>query len=73
MTKLEETVAAMKPAVSSVLIISDEAVASRYLDDVTNAIHSDLSVYSFVVPSGEKEKNLLRTITKLKRAPLKSG
>lgn len=57
LAKLEETVAAMRPAVSSVLIISDEAVASRYLDDVTNAVHSDLSVYSFVVPSGEKEKS----------------
>ncbi|MBO1578416.1 3-dehydroquinate synthase [Bacillus sp. XF8] len=47
----------MKPAVSNVMIISDESVASFHLKEVMDALQVEKHVFSFVVPSGEKEKS----------------
>lgn len=40
------------------MIISDEAVASLHLQTVVDALQIEQKVFSFVVPSGEKEKSL---------------
>lgn len=48
----------MQPSVSNIMIISDEAVASLHLQTVVDALQIDQKVFSFVVPSGEKEKSL---------------
>ncbi len=45
----------MKPSVSNIMIISDEAVASLHLQTVVDALQIEQKVFSFVVPSGEKE------------------
>ena len=37
------------------MIISDEAVAPLHLQTVVDALQIDQKVFSFVVPSGEKE------------------
>lgn len=47
----------MKPAISNVLLISDETVASFHLDEVIKILQVKQDVFSFVVPSGEKEKS----------------
>ena len=47
----------MRPAVSNVMIISDEVVASLHLQTVVDALQVEQQVFSFVVPSGEKEKS----------------
>ncbi|MDR4241310.1 3-dehydroquinate synthase, partial [Bacillus mycoides] len=47
----------MNPAVSNIMIISDEAVASLHLQTVVDALQVEQKVFSFVVPSGEKEKS----------------
>ena len=47
----------MKPVVSNVMIISDESVASLHLQTVMDALQIEQKVFSFVVPSGEKEKS----------------
>ena len=47
----------MKPAVSNILLISDETVASFHLGEVINTLRVKQDVFSFVVPSGEKEKS----------------
>ncbi|KFM98548.1 3-dehydroquinate synthase [Bacillus clarus] len=47
----------MTPAVSNVMIISDEAVAAFHLQTVIDALQVEQKVFSFVVPSGEKEKS----------------
>lgn len=47
----------MQPSVSNIMIISDEAVAPLHLQTVVDALQIDQKVFSFVVPSGEKEKS----------------
>lgn len=47
----------MHPSVSNIMIISDEAVASLHLQTVVDALQVEQKVFSFVVPSGEKEKS----------------
>ncbi len=48
----------MKPSVSNIMIISDEAVASLHLQMVVDALQIEKKVFSFVVPSGEKRSPL---------------
>ena len=48
----------MKPSVSNIMIISDEAVASLHLQTVVDALQIEQKVFSFVVPSGEKRSPL---------------
>ena len=48
----------MQPSVSNIMIISDEAVAPLHLQTVVDALQIDQKVFSFVVPSGEKESPL---------------
>jgi 3-dehydroquinate synthase len=42
---------------SSILIISDEAVAPKHLPKVQQTLDSSWNVHSFIVPSGEQEKS----------------
>ena len=55
LSNLTTIVQNMQPAVSNVMIISDEAVASLHLQTVIDALQVEQHVFSFVVPSGEKE------------------
>lgn len=55
--QLSKIIENMKPAVSSILLISDEKVASFHLDEVKNTLQLEKDVFSFVIPSGEKEKS----------------
>ena len=57
LSQLLTLIANMKPAVSNILLISDETVASFHLDEVINTLQVKQDVFSFVVPSGEKEKS----------------
>lgn len=47
----------MNPVVSQVMIISDEAVATYHLEQVRETLQIENNVFSFIVPSGEKEKS----------------
>ncbi|MGI2730695.1 3-dehydroquinate synthase [Bacillus cytotoxicus] len=57
LSSLTEVVQRMKPAVSNVMIISDESVATLHLQKVKEALQIKQDVFSFVIPSGEKEKS----------------
>ncbi|PHE98335.1 3-dehydroquinate synthase [Bacillus wiedmannii] len=57
LSKLTTIVQNMQPSVSNIMIISDEAVASLHLQTVVDALQIKQKVFSFVVPSGEKEKS----------------
>lgn len=57
LSQLTTLVQNMKPAVSNVMVISDEAVASFHLEEVMNTLQIEQNVFSFIVPSGEKEKS----------------
>ncbi len=53
--ELHHVIDNMKPSVSSCLIVTDENIAPLYLDQVKQSI--DGTVYTYVVPNGEKEKS----------------
>ncbi|WP_028400488.1 3-dehydroquinate synthase [Ectobacillus panaciterrae] len=55
--QLDDILREMQPAPSSILIISDEAVAAFHLQHVLQIISNERLVHSYVVPSGEKEKS----------------
>ncbi|MCP8968758.1 3-dehydroquinate synthase [Ectobacillus ponti] len=55
LTELSSVLAALKPAVSKVLIICDETVAGLFLEQVQESLQQEAHVH--VVPSGEQEKS----------------
>ena len=69
LSNLTTIVQNMQPAVSNVMIISDEAVASLHLQTVIDALQVE-HVFSFVVPSGEK-RSLSKISMRLIRQLLK--
>ena len=70
LSNLTTIVQNMQPAVSNVMIISDEAVASLHLQTVIDALQVEQHVFSFVVPSGEK-RSLSKISMRLIRRLLK--
>ncbi len=53
---LDQFILGLTPSVSSVLIISDSAIAPLYMQEVRSSI-TCAQVFEFVIPSGEKEKS----------------
>lgn len=56
---------------SSILIITDDKIADKYLNDVTSSLQ-DKTIYTSVVPSGEASKNI-EEYYKLQSKAIESG
>ncbi|WP_080874372.1 3-dehydroquinate synthase [Oceanobacillus timonensis] len=56
---------------SSIFIITDDKIADKYLQDVTNSLQ-DKAIYTSVVPSGEASKNI-EVYYKLQSKAIESG
>ncbi|CAM4106571.1 3-dehydroquinate synthase [Bacillus manliponensis] len=57
LSQLTALIQNIKPAVSNVLLISDDKVASLHMDEMMDTLGTDLDVFSFVIPNGEAEKS----------------
>lgn len=57
LSQLATLIQNMKPAISNVLLISDDKVASLHMNKVMDAFREGIDVFSFVIPNGEAEKS----------------